>query len=89
MCTYYVYMNITLSADQDLVERARRYAADHGTSLNQLIRDHLEHLVGDLSPDAAAAEFVAIARSAGGDSVRGDGPAWSGRDRLYADRIER
>lgn len=80
-------MNITLSADQDLIERARRYAAEHGTSLNQLIRDHLERLVGDTPRDAAAAEFAMIGRTMGGDSRRAGGPVWAGRARLYEERV--
>ena len=40
-------MNITLSARDELIERAREYAREHGTSLNQLIRDHLERLVAN------------------------------------------
>lgn len=39
--------NITLSADERLIEKARREAARRGKSLNQLIRDYLEELAGD------------------------------------------
>jgi len=39
--------NITLSADERLIERARREAAHRGKSLNQLIRDYLEELAGE------------------------------------------
>jgi hypothetical protein len=81
-------MNITLSAQDELVEKARRYAGEHGTSLNQLIRDYLERLVGSVSAEDAAAEFVAVAREMGGDSS-GTGGAWTGRDGLYAERIDR
>jgi fumarate hydratase class II len=35
-------MNITLSVDKELVKRAREYAAQHGTSLNQIIREYME-----------------------------------------------
>lgn len=38
-------MNITLSADSDLVLQSRQYAEKHRTSLNQLIRDYLRSLV--------------------------------------------
>ena len=37
-------MNVTLSIDERLVANARRLAAARGTSLNQLIRDHLMEL---------------------------------------------
>ena len=42
--TYYVDMNITLSVDRQLVERARKVAESMGKSLNQIIRDHLAYL---------------------------------------------
>ncbi|HKK48303.1 MAG TPA: DUF6364 family protein [Alkalispirochaeta sp.] len=81
-------MNITLSARDDLIEQAREYAREHGTSLNQLIRDHLERLVGETPRDQAADEFVAVAHDMGGDSTS-SGPVWSGRDDLYAERLNR
>jgi hypothetical protein len=81
-------MNITLSARDELIEQAREYAKEHGTSLNQLIRDHLERLVGVTPRDQAADEFVAVAREMGGDSAASQG-AWPGREAIYADRLGR
>jgi predicted ArsR family transcriptional regulator len=40
-------MNITLSIDEQLVERARETLRATGKSLNQEIREHLQHLAGD------------------------------------------
>lgn len=40
-------MNLTLSVDEQLVERAREVARQQGTSLNALIRQYLESLAGD------------------------------------------
>ena len=37
-------VKVTLSIDDRVVVAARRIAATHGTSLNQLIRDYLEEL---------------------------------------------
>lgn len=37
-------MNVTLAMPVDLVADSRRYAAEHGTTLNALIRDLLEGL---------------------------------------------
>lgn len=45
--TYTVVMNITLSIDEQLVERAREKLRATGKSINQEIREHLEHIVGD------------------------------------------
>ena len=47
MRTYYVEMNITLSIDEQLVERARETLRAVGKSLNQEIREHLQHVAGD------------------------------------------
>ena len=40
-------MNITLSIDEQLVERARETLRAVGKSLNQEIREHLQHVAGD------------------------------------------
>ena len=37
-------MNVTLAMPVDLVADSRRYAAEHGTTLNALIRDLLDGL---------------------------------------------
>lgn len=71
MHTYYVFMNVTLSADDDLVKRAREYARNHNTSLNQLIRDYLSRLVAYDSGENAAELFEATARSLSGRSEPG------------------
>jgi Family of unknown function (DUF6364) len=39
-------MNLTLSVDDDLVEKARQVASRQGTSLQALIRRYIETLVG-------------------------------------------
>ncbi len=71
MYTYTVYMNITLSAETELVEKARKYASERNTSLNQIIRDYLEKLVGETSNEEAAREFEAVANSMAGCSPQG------------------
>lgn len=37
--------NLTLTIDEDVLRDARKYALDHNTSVNQLVRDHLAELV--------------------------------------------
>jgi antitoxin component of RelBE/YafQ-DinJ toxin-antitoxin module len=44
--TYPVRMNLTLSVDDKLVEKARQVAARQGTSLQALVRQFLERLAG-------------------------------------------
>lgn len=45
-------MNITLSVDEQVAQRARDAAQKMGKSLNQAVRDYLEQLAG--SPHRAA-----------------------------------
>ena len=40
-------MNITLSIDERLLERAREKLRATGKTVNQEIREHLQHIVGD------------------------------------------
>ena len=42
----YIMANLTLSLDEKTIGRARDAAQAMGTSLNQLIRDHIERLSG-------------------------------------------
>jgi hypothetical protein len=57
MRTYTVYMNITLSVDEQLVARARKRANALGKSLNQLIRDYLQKLAGGDDAERSIEEF--------------------------------
>ncbi len=59
MCdTYYVRMNITLSIDEKLVERVREKLRATGKTVNQEIREHFRHLVGDDEQLASDLEFL-------------------------------
>jgi hypothetical protein len=60
---------ITLSADEDTIARASAHA--HGTTLNDLIRDYLAQIAKPLDRDAAADEFVKLARGHSGCSEEG------------------
>jgi hypothetical protein len=66
--TYYVYMNVTLSIDDEVIRLARRRAEVLGTSVNQLVREYLEQLAGKTDPNDDAAEFERLSRLAQGDS---------------------
>jgi len=50
-------MNVTLSIDEQLVVRARKKAEALGKSLNQVVRDYLERLVGSDDPESSMEEF--------------------------------
>jgi len=64
-------MNITLSADEKIVARSRDYAAKHGTSLNQMIRDYMEQIVNLSNLEQDAEEFARLARTGGGHAPAG------------------
>ena len=67
MCTYSVSVNITLSVDEQIVERARTTAAAMGMSLNQAVRNYLGELAGQSSPEADIAEIEHLSLVAGGN----------------------
>lgn len=77
MCTHSTHryrsklMNITLSTDKALIEKARRYAKKHNTSLNNLIRNYLKSIVNDSDNIKAAEEFERNAMSFPGKSESG------------------
>ena len=50
--------NITISADKDVIRRARAAARRQGRSLDDVLRDTLVRLAGATSCDAIAAEFL-------------------------------
>ena len=70
-------MNVTLSIDDQLVERARKRAAALGKSLNQVIRDYLEKLAGNDDPERSIEEFERL-------SGQGDSGGWRfDRDEIH------
>jgi len=67
-------MNITLSADEVLVEEVRAYARKNGTSLNQLVRGYFTSLVDSNTKkkrQRLADEFTALAMNHAGRSPKG------------------
>jgi hypothetical protein len=66
--TYYVYMNVTLSVDDEVILRARCRAEALGTGVNQLVRQYLEQLAGKSDPNEDAQEFERLSKLAHGDS---------------------
>jgi hypothetical protein len=61
-------MNVTLSIDDRLVERARKRAAALGKSLNQLIRDYRERGGGGDDPQEELAELERLSTASRGRS---------------------
>lgn len=77
MSTYYVCVNITLSIDENLVERAREKLRATGKTINQEIREHLQHIVGD---DDLERDLEFLEKNSG----LGDSKGWKwNRDDVY------
>lgn len=72
-------MNVTLSIDEELVQRARDLAARQGTSLNQMIRRLLEEATRANARDAVLADLEQLWDESEGDSR---GRSWT-REELY------
>ena len=78
--TYTVFMNITLSIDEQIVERAREKLRATGKSVNQEIREHLQHVAGD---DDVERDMEYLMRTAG----LGNSNGWKfNREELYERR---
>jgi hypothetical protein len=78
--------NLTITVDKELLKRARIKAIEEGTSVNAVLRDHLERYVGIGTTEAALSAFAELANS----STASSGPSgrtWS-REELH-DRIVR
>ena len=61
-------MNITLSTDPEVIEKARTWASSHGTSLSALVREYLVSLGNSQNRDVVAKLFLANARNSSGCS---------------------
>ena len=62
-----MFVNVTLSIDDEVLREARRRAEAMGTSVNQLVRDYLEAFAGKRDPGAAAEELRRLSWLANGD----------------------
>ena len=83
MLTNAYVVNITLSADEKIIERARKAAQGMGKSLNQAVRDYLEQLAA--GEEGLDAELEALRSMAGRGNSGGQRIS---RDDLYAERLE-
>jgi hypothetical protein len=63
-----VYVNLTLSIDDEVVRKARQRAEALGTSVNQLVREYLEQLAGKPDPKELAERLRRLSEQAHGDS---------------------
>ncbi|MCH9649637.1 MAG: MerR family transcriptional regulator [Deltaproteobacteria bacterium] len=72
-------MNLTLSVEEQTVERARLVAQSMDTSINQLIRQYLESLAGQTSPEAQMEDLRRLS-----DHSEGHSRGWKfNREEIY------
>jgi len=70
--------NVTISIDDNLLKKSRKYAQSHGTSLNSLIRDFLKEKVENSSTNWLDECFNLMDRAKGNS----EGKKWN-REDLY------
>ncbi|MEM6789088.1 MAG: ribbon-helix-helix protein, CopG family [Myxococcota bacterium] len=61
-------MNLTISVGDALLKRARELARQRGVSLQDLLREHLERLVGQRPGAEVADELIALMEKSPGHS---------------------
>ena len=61
-------MNLTISVDDDVLERARKLAHQRGVSLQELLRAYLRTLAGERSGAEVADELLEMMSKQGGRS---------------------
>ena len=73
--------NLTLSIDENVLKEIRRYAADRGTTVNAIVRDHLTRIATQEDKAAnARRELVELAKTSSWDP----GPGWKwSREEIY------
>jgi hypothetical protein len=73
--------NLTLAVDAEVLDRVRKYAANHGTTVNALVREHLTRIATEEDKAARArARLVELSRTSEAEV----GPITWRRDDLYA-----
>ena len=76
-------MNLTLSIDDQLLEKARKRTSEMGTTVNQYVRDRLAELAGEEDIESSVARFHEL-------SGKGDSNGWKwNRDEIYEERLGR
>jgi ABC-type nitrate/sulfonate/bicarbonate transport system substrate-binding protein len=78
--------NLTLRIDEELLARARRFAAERGTTVAEIVRGHLAAVTN--ADDRAAAARRTLAELAERAQSRAVDWKWS-RDEIYAERLSR
>ena len=84
MFTYYVNVNrnITLAIEEELLEKAREKLSATGKTVNQAVREYLQHIAGNDEMEREIQEFRA--RAGQGNS---QGWKWN-REEAYEGRLQ-
>jgi hypothetical protein len=83
-------MNLTLSVEDDLVEKARDVAASQGTSLQALVRKYIESLAGRPSGPELVKRMEANWRASDAWFKEHPPKKWKfSREEIYAERLDR
>lgn len=72
-------MNLTIAVDDDILLAARQRALQERTSVNAVLKHHLEAYAGVDRQSAALARFVDLSRTS---TARSNGRRWT-RDELH------
>lgn len=80
--------NLTLVIDDELLRDARVKALQDGTSVNQICRNAIEQYVGRQSAGERQAAMLRASFANALPRPAGSGPAWEGREALYAERFD-
>jgi predicted DNA-binding protein len=64
--------NTTFNLPEELVARAKAYAADHGTTMTAIVREHLEAVTNEAAPSVANDPLLSYSqgRLSGKDAIR-------------------
>lgn len=71
--------NLTIVVPEDVLKRARLRALEHGTSVNAILRGHLEAFAGVDDVERARAALLELSESASSGSGP-DGRSWTRAD---------
>jgi len=64
-------MNITLSSDEQTIQKTRAFARRQGVSLNELLRRYMDSVTNSENVESALDEFARNALEHGGQSAPG------------------
>lgn len=80
--------NITLTIDDELLKQARIKAAEQGTSVNAVVRAHLEEWAAEDREREKARAIASFLKRARESTYSSGGRKWN-REELYEERLNR